>query len=147
MNFAKKALKTTYINLALDTQAAKAFSQAKNVNDFLLVVSAFSTSPLIPEKTVVFIDEIQMAKDIDFQTMAKGFVLDGRYRFIFSGSLLGVTTFNIALEPTGYLYEETMYPMDFEEFLWASNVQEPVILEIKNVTKSKEKSLSTFTIK
>ena len=120
-----------YINLALDTQAAKAFSQAKNVNDFLLVVSAFSTSPLIPEKTVVFIDEIQMAKDIDFQTMAKGFVLDGRYRFIFSGSLLGVTTFNIALEPTGYLYEETMYPMDFEEFLWASNVQEPVILEIK----------------
>lgn len=81
MNFAKKALKTTYINLALDTQAAKAFSQAKNVNDFLLVVSAFSTSPLIPEKTVVFIDEIQMAKDIDFQTMAKGFVLDGRYPF------------------------------------------------------------------
>ena len=70
-----------YINLALDTKAAKAFSQAKNVNDFLLVVSAFSTSPLIPEKTVVFIDEIQMAKDIDFQTMAKGFVLDGRYPF------------------------------------------------------------------
>ncbi len=120
-----------YINLALNTQSIKAFSQAKTVNDFLLVVSAFSTSPLIPKKTVIFIDEIQMAKDIDFQTMAKGFVIDGRYRFIFSGSLLGVTTFNIALEPTGYLYEETMYPLDFEEFLWASNVQEPVILEIK----------------
>ena len=68
-------------------------------------------------------------------------------RFIFSGSLLGVTTFNIALEPTGYLCEKTMYPMDFEEFLWASNVQEPAILEIKNVAKNKEKSLSTFTIK
>lgn len=88
-----------------------------------------------------------MAKDIDFQTMAKGFALDGRYRFIFSGSLLGVTTFNVALEPTGYLYEEIMYPMDFEEFLWASNVQEPVILEIKNAIKNKEKFLSIFTIK
>lgn len=120
------------INLALNPEAIKAFSQAKNVKDFLLVVSAFADSPLIPNKTIIFIDEIQLAKDIDFQTMAKGFAIDGRYRFIFSGSLLEVTNFNIALEPTGYLYEETMYPMDFEEFLWANNVQEPVIQEVKN---------------
>ena len=119
-----------YINLALDMNAAKAFAQAKNVNDFLFVVSSFASSPMVPSKTVIFIDEIQLAKEVDFQTMTKGFALDGRYRFIFSGSLLGVTTFNVALEPTGYLYEETMYPLDFEEFLWANKVQQPVIDEV-----------------
>ncbi len=126
------------INLALNIEAVKAFSQAKSVKDFLLVISAFGDSPLIPKKTVVFIDEIQLAKDVDFQTMAKGLAMDGRYRFIFSGSLLGVTTFNIALEPTGYLYEETMYPMDFEEFLWANNVQEPVLEEMRTAFKNKK---------
>lgn len=127
-----------YINLALNPQAIPAFSQAKDVKDFLLVVSAFSASPLIPSKTIIFIDEIQLAKNIDFQTMAKGFVMDGRYRFIFSGSLLGVTTFNTALEPTGYLYEERMYPLDFEEFLWANNVQTPVIQKVKDCYKNKQ---------
>lgn len=39
-----------YINLALNPQAIPAFSQAKDVKDFLLVVSAFSASPLIPSK-------------------------------------------------------------------------------------------------
>lgn len=131
-NFCKANFENyVYINLALEVNAIKAFAQAKNVNDFLLVVSSFASSPMIPSKTVVFIDEIQLAKEIDFQTMAKGFALDGRYRFVFSDSLLGVTTFNIALEPTGYLYEETMYPLDFEEFLWANKVQEPVIDEVE----------------
>ena len=39
-----------YINLALNPQAIPAFSQAKDVKDFLLVVSAFSASPLSPSK-------------------------------------------------------------------------------------------------
>lgn len=58
-----------YINLALNPQAIPAFSQAKDVKDFLLVVSAFSASPLIPSKTITFIDEIRLAKkqgEIDF---------------------------------------------------------------------------------
>lgn len=52
-----------YINLALNPQAIPAFSQAKDVKDFLLVVSAFSASPLIPSKTITFIDEIRLAKN------------------------------------------------------------------------------------
>lgn len=127
-----------YINLALNPQSIPAFRQAANIEDFLLVISAFSNKPLIPNKTVIFIDEIQMAEDIDFQTRAKGFALDGKYRFVFSGSLLGVTNFNIALEPTGYLYEEIRYPLDFEEFLWANNVQEPVINKLKECFRKRE---------
>ena len=121
-----------YINLALNYDAVNAFKNARNVKDFILVISAFCDKPLIDNKTAIFIDEIQMAKDIDLFTIAKGLAIETKYRFIFSGSLLGVTKFNIALEPTGYMYEETMYPLDFEEFLWANNVQKNVLDVVKN---------------
>ncbi len=128
-----------YLNLALNLDAVNAFKQAKNVKDFMLVISAFSDKPLVENETAIFIDEIQMAKDVDFFTIAKGLVIETKYRFVFSGSLLGVTEFNIALEPTGYMYEETMYPMDFEEFLWANNVQKEVLDVIKeSFTERKE---------
>ena len=52
-----------YTNLALNPQEIPAFSQAKDVKDFLLVVSAFSASPLIPSKTITFSDEIRLAKN------------------------------------------------------------------------------------
>lgn len=52
----------------------------------------------------------------------KGLVEDGRYRFALSGSLLGVTLGGISSWPSGYMSQFTMYPMDFEEFCWANNV-------------------------
>ena len=131
-DFCKRHFKNyVYLNLSLSKGAIEAFSNAETVKDFLMVISSFTNAPLIPSETVIFIDEIELAKEVDFQTFSKGLVLDGRYRFIFSGSLLGVTEFNIALEPTGYMYEEIMYPLDFEEFMWANNVQQPVIDEVK----------------
>ena len=80
-----------------------------------------------------------MAKEIDFFTIAKGLATETKYRFIFSGSLLGVTEFNIALEPSGYMYEETMYPLDFEEFLWANNVQKDVLDVVKDSFNNRKK--------
>lgn len=119
------------INLAEQREAIKPLEHASTVSDWLFVISAFSKTPLVEKQTVIFIDEIQMARKIDFLTMAKPLALDGRFRFIFSGSLLGVTEFNTALEPAGFLYSEKMHPLDFEEFLWASNVQQTVIDKVK----------------
>ena len=139
-NFLRSHFKNyIYINLALNLDAISAFEHAKNVKDFLLVISAFSDKPLVDSETAIFIDEIQMAKEIDFFTIAKGLATETKYRFIFSGSLLGVTEFNIALEPTGYMYEETMYPLDFEEFLWANNVQEDVLDVVKDSFNNRKK--------
>lgn len=119
------------INLAYNKDAIEPLEKAKTVQDFLFVVTSFSKIPLAIGETVVFIDEIQLATKIDFLTMAKPLAQDGRYRFIFSGSLLGITEFNISLESTGFLYTETMYPLDFEEFLWANGLQETSISLMK----------------
>ena len=52
---------------------------------------------------------------------------DGRIRFIFSGSLLGVELRNLRSAPVGYMDEIEMYPLDFEEFLHASGVKDETI--------------------
>ena len=120
-----------YIDISQHALAPDAFANATTVEAFYLAVSTFSDKKVLPGKTVVFLDEIQKAPKADFRTIAKPLAIDGRCRIIFSGSLLGVTEHNTSLEPTGYMYEERMYPMDFEEFLWANSVQEDVIAKVK----------------
>lgn len=59
--------------------------------------------------------------------MSKFLVEKGKYRFILSGSMLGVKLNNIASWPTGYMREFRMFPMDFEEFLWSVGLNQSVI--------------------
>lgn len=119
------------INLSTRPDAIEPLQKARTVEEFLFALTSFSSVPLKPKETAIFIDEIQLATQIDFQTLAKPLSLDGRYRFVFSGSLLGVTEFNTALDPTGFMYTETMYPLDFEEFLWANKIQDGAIEKAK----------------
>lgn len=65
-------------------------------------------------------------KKYDLITLAKFLVEDGRYRYIFSGSLLGVKLNNIVSWPVGYMRELRMFPLDFEEFLWAMGLKQNV---------------------
>ena len=61
-------------------------------------------------------------------TFVKFLVEVGSYRYVFSGSLLGVELRNVRSVPVGYLDEVMMYPLDFEEFLVANGVQ-PEVME------------------
>lgn len=70
-------------------------------------------------KTVIFFDKIQEFKELT--TKIKFWVDEGSFKYIFSGSLLGVELKNIKSAPVGYLKTVTMYPMDFEEFLQIYN--------------------------
>lgn len=65
-------------------------------------------------KPIVFIDEVQ--KCPDFVTMIKYLVQDGRYQYILSGSLLGISLAHIRSQPVGFMSILTMYPLTFEEF-------------------------------
>lgn len=69
--------------------------------------------------TIIFFDEIQKFPDI--VTKIKFWVDDGSFRYILSGSLLGLELKNIKSAPAGYLKTLTMYPLDFEEFLQIYN--------------------------
>lgn len=65
-------------------------------------------------KPIIFIDEVQECPELI--TMSKYLVQDGRCRYVFSGSLLGIALSNIRSFPVGYMKPLTMYPLDFEEF-------------------------------
>ena len=77
------------------------------------------------ENTLVFIDEIQAYDHL--LTLVKFLMKDNKFRYIASGSLLGVTLKSTQSLPIGSLDIVQMYPMDFEEFLYANGVGELAI--------------------
>ena len=78
---------------------------------------------------MIFLDEVQECKEI--VTAIKFLVEEGSYRYVLSGSLLGVDLKDIRSVPVGYMDVAEMYPLDFEEFAVANGVSETVLTELK----------------
>lgn len=116
-----------YLNLVEQPNATNVLGQSGSAQDFMLRLSTIVDKPFVPYKTAIFIDEIQELKSFDLITMTKFLIDQGQYRFIFSGSMLGVELYDIASWPMGYMAHTTMFPLDFEEFLWACGINEVVI--------------------
>lgn len=106
-------------NLIRSPELIKLLENSESVDDMITNLSLFADKPLIKNKTFIFVDEIQDFKEI--VTKVKFWVEEGSFRYIFSGSLLGVELKNITSASVGYLKTVTMYPMDFEEFLQIYN--------------------------
>ena len=102
------------LNLIENKLALEAFNTSDNTKQLLLRISSLSNKGLIENKTVIFVDEIQEANDVI--TPIKFLVQNKKYKFIFSGSLLGIKMQEILSIPIGSLNVLQMYPMDFEEF-------------------------------
>ena len=81
--------------------------------------------------TVLILDEIQECPEA--RTALKFFRTDGRYDVIGTGSLLGVKGYGKEPKsvPVGSETVIDMYPLDFEEFLWANGIADPVIEMLK----------------
>ena len=92
---------------------------SESVDDMITNLSLFTDKPFIKGKTFIFFDEIQEFKEL--ATKIKFWVDEGSFRYVFSGSLLGVELKDMKSAPVGYLKTITMYPMDFEEFLQIYN--------------------------
>ena len=117
-------------NLIRDKSALDILRGFTSVDDLILKLSLLSEKPLTPYKTFIFFDEIQEYPEI--VTTIKFLVEDGRFRYILSGSLLGVEVKNIKSAPVGYLQSLTMYPLDFEEFLQLFRVDKKIMDELKD---------------
>jgi hypothetical protein len=117
-------------NLIKQPELVNILSSSTSIDNLILKLSLFSNKPLIANKTIIFFDEIQRYKEI--VTKIKFLVEDKRFRYILSGSLLGVEITNLKSAPVGYLQTLSMYPLDFEEFLQVFNISE----EIKDLLKS-----------
>lgn len=113
------------INLKDDSEGDKLFESVRRTEDFYLQVSALYGNNLGDvSDTMIFLDEIQVYPHL--LTMLKPLRADARYRYICSGSLLGITLQHTFI-PMGSIDEVKMFPMDFEEFLLANNVGKDVI--------------------
>ena len=118
------------INMEADKLGDRVFAEAKTVKDFYLALSVVAGDRMKDRaNTLVFIDEIQAYDHL--LTLVKFLMSDRRFTFIASGSLLGVTLKKTQSIPIGSIIRKHMYPLDFEEFLWANGVGEPLIQAMK----------------
>lgn len=115
------------INFIENAAAKELFQNAKNSRDLLLRLSLVADADLIPGETLIFLDEVQECREI--VTAIKFLVEEGSYRYILSGSLLGVELKDIRSVPVGYMDIVEMVPLDFEEFVLANKVS-PRIIEV-----------------
>ena len=100
-----------------------------SANEFLVKLKMVMPEDCKPQETVVFFDEIQKCPEI--VTKIKFLVEEGSFKYVMSGSLLGVELKGITSVPVGYLTVLTMYPMDFEEFMIANNVSKTTLEMLK----------------
>lgn len=134
------------INFIKEPELKNAFKGDKKPDDIYNRLSIYIPDlKLIPGKTLFFLDEIQVCGDA--RTAIKFLACDLRYDFISSGSLLGLEygeegDENVEVPesiPVGYEQKITMYPMDFEEYLWAKGYKEEQLLYIKSFFDKNER--------
>ena len=117
------------VNFVERPEALKLFEEAKGTQDLLLRLSAFTNRKLVPGKTLIFFDEVQECKEM--MTAVKFLVEEGSYKYVMSGSLLGVELNDLRSVPVGYLDEMEMYPLDLEEFANALGISDDVIAHLR----------------
>ena len=127
------AMFPNYIELDMeeDKVGQRIFAEARTLDDFYLALGVVAGDKMKDkESTLVFIDEIQAYDHL--LTLVKFLMKDGRFTYIASGSQLGISLKNTSSVPAGSLDIEHMYPMDFEEFLYANGVGEPVVKSMRD---------------
>lgn len=134
LDFAKKHYKNVvYLNFYENPDYASVFSGSLEVDTIVMMLSALLGSEAVFESgnTVLVLDEIQECPEA--RTALKFFRIDGRYDVIGTGSLLGVKGYGKEPKsvPVGSETVIDMHPLDFEEFLWANGIADPVIEMLK----------------
>ena len=130
-----------YINFIEHPEYKAFFADTLDVKEILKKMSSLYSIHITEEayKTIFIFDEIQNCGNA--RTALKFFAIDGRYDVIATGSLLGVKGAGEepVSVPVGYEDNIYMYPMDFEEFLWANDINDETINYIKNKFDNYEK--------
>ena len=101
------------------------------------ITANIPTARIIPEKTLIFLDEIQRCGNA--RTALKFLADDMRFDVIASGSLLGLSygedddpeVEEPTSLPVGYETQITMHSMDFEEFLWMYGYEDSTISDLR----------------
>ena len=128
------------INMEEDAMSHRLFAEVKTKTDFYLALGIVDGEHMgSKEDTLVFIDEIQRYEHL--LTLLKFLKDDDRFTYIASGSLLGVTLRLTPSIPLGSIDIQRIYPLDFEEFLWANGVSEELVGHLRTLFRQR-RSLS-----
>ncbi len=110
--------------------ARESVENSKTSDELLFRLSAIADKPFVKGKTIIFLDEVQVCSNII--TAIKFLVDEGSFKYILSGSLLGIELKDIKLIPVGYMEIIQMYPLDFEEFLISNSLAKKVLERIED---------------
>ncbi len=131
------------INMIEDSIGSRQFENVRTVEDFYLQISMIAGSKMQQkENTLIFIDEIQAYPHL--LTLLKFLAQDNRFTYVASGSLLGVTLSQTTSIPMGSIRRLRMFPMDFEEFLYANGMNEYALDAMRN-SYEQQRSLDEST--
>lgn len=139
LDFAKKNYRhVVYLNFFENPDYASVFAESLEVDNIIMLLSALLGRKAVFESgnTVLILDEIQDCPEA--RTALKFFRMDGRFDVIGTGSLLGVKGYGKSPRsiPVGSETVVDMYPLDFEEFLWANEISEQMIERLKEYLQS-----------
>lgn len=130
LDFARKHYThVVYLNFFENPDYASIFSGSLEVDNIIMMLSALLGGEAVFKagETVLVLDEIQECPEA--RTALKFFRTDGRFDVIGTGSLLGVKGYGKEPRsvPVGSETVIDMYPLDFEEFLWANSISEQLV--------------------
>ena len=144
LDFARKNYgNVVYLDFFLNPQYKSIFDDSLEIDNILVNISTLLPNVrIVPGDTCFVFDEIQDCPRA--RTSLKFFKIDGRFDVICTGSLLGVSGYRsqdtdddrFAPVPVGYENIVDMYPMDFEEWLWANGIQEAVFRKLEDCLSS-----------
>lgn len=125
------------LNMADDFNGDKLFENVNTIDKFYIQTSILAGEKMsFNERTMIFIDEIQIYPQL--LTLLKKLKQDNKYDYICSGSQLGIALSDTTLIPMGSIEKVEMFPMDFEEFLWANSVGKDAIEYLRKCFEKKE---------
>ena len=118
------------INFITEPRATEIFAQNLDAQTLIANLTAYARKKLPVGQTLILLDEIQECPNA--RTAIKFLVEDGRFDYIETGALLGVSCNKVRSYPVGFEEVYHMYPMSFEEFALANGVQAETLAYLKN---------------
>ena len=145
LSFGKQYYKNVaYINFEDNTEIAKIFEKDLEIERIIKELQVKLGITILKEDTLLFFDEIQACERA--LTSLKYFAENApQYHVIAAGSLLGIAINRQKYSfPVGKVKMLTLYPLDFEEFLWAFNQKDLANMIREAFTENKEFALHSL---
>ena len=145
LSFGKENYKNVaYINFEDNAEISKVFEQDLEVERIIKELSVKLGITILEEDTLIFFDEIQACERA--LTSLKYFAESKtKYHVVAAGSLLGIAINRQKYSfPVGKVKMLTLYPLDFEEFLWALDKKDLANMIRQAFSEDKEFSLHSL---